>query len=68
MEANMEQAKQEKERFMEENQELKNQILAIQKTNEENMKMIERLSDLVSKQEEEKRRFDEQMEAKQAES
>ena len=71
MKANMDQAQQERERFMQENQELKDQFLAVQKTNEENMKIMKKLSDLVSMQEEEKRRLYEQMameRAKQAES
>ena len=62
MEANMKQAQQDRKLFMHENQELKNQFLANQNTNEDNMKMIEKLSDLVSKQEEEKRHLGEQME------
>ena len=69
MEANMEEAQHERVRFLQENQELKNELLTIQKANEENMKIIKELSDLVSKQDEEKQRLSEQVEkAKQAES
>jgi len=66
MEANMEEARNERNRFMQENRDLKNQFLEIQKANEGNIKMIEKLSDLVAKQEEERRRLDEQIERAQA--
>ncbi|KAJ7380878.1 hypothetical protein OS493_004461 [Desmophyllum pertusum] len=66
MEANMDQAQQEREQFTQENQELKNQFLAMQKSNEDNIKMIEKLSELVAKQEEEKRIINQQMEKAQA--
>ena len=66
MEANMEQARQEREEFMQENQDLRNQFSAIQKANEENIKMIEKLRDLVDKHEEEKRLLNEQMTRAQA--
>ena len=66
MEANMEQARQEREKFMQENQDLRNQFSAIQKANEENIKMIEKLRDLVDKQEDEKRLLNEQMTRDQA--
>ena len=66
MEANMEQARQGREEFMQENQDLRNQFSAIQKANEENIKMIEKLRDLVDKHEEEKRLLNEQMTRAQA--
>lgn len=66
MGANMEQARQEREEFMRENQDLRNQFSAIQKANEENIKMIEKLRDLVDKHEEEKRVLNEQMTRAQA--
>ena len=53
MQANMEQARQEREEFMQENQDLRKQFWAIQKANEENIKMIEKLRDLVDEQQEE---------------
>ncbi|XP_022804568.1 guanylate-binding protein 6-like isoform X2 [Stylophora pistillata] len=53
MEANMQQAQKERE------QELRNQILEMQKINEETLKMIKKLSDLVVRQED--RRLDEEM-------
>lgn len=57
MEANMERARKEREDFMQENQHLKKEFLSVQKANEDNMKMIEKLRDMVAKQEEEKRRI-----------
>lgn len=62
MEANMEQARKEREAFMQENKDLKSQFLDIQKANEDNIKMIEKLSALVAKQEKEKQRLNEEME------
>ena len=61
MEANMEQARKDREEFMQENKDLKGQFLDMQKANEENIKMIKKLSDLVAQQEEEKRRLNEEM-------
>lgn len=57
MEANMERARNERQDFMQENQHLKKEFLAIQKANEDNMKMVGKLRDMVAKQEEEKRRI-----------
>ena len=57
MEANMERARNERQDFMQENQHLRKEFLAIQKANEDNMKMIGKLRDMVAKQEEEKRRI-----------
>ena len=62
VEANMKTAKQNRELLVQQNQDLQNKFLAVQKANEDNMKMIEKLSDLVAKQDEEKCRLSEQME------
>ena len=64
MKANMKNAKQDRELLVQQHQDQQNKILAVQKANEDNMKMIENLSDLVAKQDEEKRRLSEQMELK----
>ena len=64
MKANMKNAKQDRELLVQQHQDQQNEILAVQKANEDNMKMIENLSDLVAKQDEEKRRLSEQMELK----
>lgn len=66
LEANMKQARNERQEFMEQNQDLKNQLLQTQKANEENIKMIKELHDLVAKQQEEKRLLNAQMERAQA--
>lgn len=66
MDANMQQAQREREQFLQENQQLRNQFLDMQKMNEENIKMIKKLSKLVERQEEEKRREEERMERTQA--
>lgn len=66
MDANMQQAQREREQFLQENQQLRNQFLDMQKMNEENFKMIKKLSKLVERQEEEKRREEEKMERTQA--
>ncbi|XP_068674619.1 guanylate-binding protein 6-like [Montipora foliosa] len=58
--ANMEQARREREEVVKQIQDLRNQDLARQKANKENLKMIEKLSGLVEKQEAEKRRLQEQ--------
>ncbi|PFX16734.1 Guanylate-binding protein 6 [Stylophora pistillata] len=65
-EANMQQAQKEREQFMQENQELRNQFLDMQKMNEENIKMIKKLSDLVERQQEEKKRLEEETQRTQA--
>lgn len=62
MEANMDQARKERQDFVQENQHLKKEFLAIQKANEDNLKMIEKLRDMVAKQEEEKRLISIEME------
>lgn len=62
VEANMKTAKQNRELLVQQNQDLQNKFLAVQKANEDNMKMIEKLSDLVAKQDKEKCRLSEQME------
>ena len=62
VEANMKTAKQNRELLIQQNQDLQNMFLAVQKANEDNMKMIEKLSDLVAKQDKEKCRLSEQME------
>lgn len=62
VEANMKTAKQNREFLVQQNQDLQNKFLAVQKANEDNMKMIEKLSDLVAKQDKEKCRLSEQME------
>ena len=62
MEANMDQARKERQDFVQENQHLKKEFLAIQKANEDNLKMIENLRDMVAKQEEEKRLISIEME------
>lgn len=62
VEANMKTAKQNRALLVQQNQDLQNKFLAVQKANEDNMKMIEKLSDLVAKQDEEKCRLSEQME------
>ena len=55
MDANMQQAQREREQFLQENQQLRNQFLDMQKMNEENIKMIKKLSKLVERQIKEKR-------------
>ena len=55
MDANMKQAQREREQFLQENQQIQNQFLDMQKMKEENIKMIKKLSKLVERQEEEKR-------------
>ena len=52
--ANMRQAKQEREAFVRENQALEERLLAIQKSNEENMRMIKDMAELIAKQDREK--------------
>ena len=64
MEANMKSAKQDRELLVQQNQDLQNKFLAFQKANEDNMKEIGKLRDLLAKQDEEKRRLSEQMELK----
>ena len=64
MEANMKSAKQDRELLVQQNQDLQNRFLAFQKANEDNMKEIGKLRDLLAKQDEEKRRLSEQMELK----
>ena len=64
MKANMKNAKQDRELLVQQHQDQQKMILAVQKANEDNLKMIENLSDLVAKQDEEKRRLSEQMELK----
>ena len=64
MKANMKNAKQDRELLVQQHQDQQKMILALQKANEDNMKMIENLSDLVAKQDEEKRPLSEQMELK----
>lgn len=66
MEANMHKAQDEREQFMQENQELRNQKLDMQKINEENIKMIKKLSDLVERQQEEKKRLEDETQRTQA--
>lgn len=50
MKANMKNAKQDRELLVQQHQDLQNMILAFQKANEDNMKMIDNLCDLVAKQ------------------
>lgn len=64
MKANMKNAKQDRELLVQQHQDLQNMILAFQKANEDNMKMIDNLCDLVAKQDEKKRRLSEQTELK----
>lgn len=64
MKANMKSAKQDRELLVQQSEDQQNKLLAVQKANEDNMKMIEKLSDLMAKQDEERRRFSEQMELK----
>lgn len=52
--ARMEQAEQEREAFIKENHALEEKFLEMQKSNEENMKMIKNLSELIAKHEGEK--------------
>jgi len=54
MAASMKHAKEERRAFVRENQALQDRFLALQDCNEENMKMVKKLSDLAAKQEKEK--------------
>ena len=54
MAASMKQAEREREAFIKENRALEEQLLEMQKSNEENMKMIKNMSELMAKHEEEK--------------
>jgi len=61
--ARMEQAEQEREAFIEENRALEERFLEMQKSNEENMKMIKDMSELIAKHEGEKMKLRTQMTA-----
>ena len=54
MEANMKQAEQEREAFIKDNQALEERFLELQKSNEENMKLIRNMTALIAKQHKEK--------------
>ena len=62
LESNMKSAKQDRQLLVQQNQDLQNQFLAFQKANEDNMKEIGKLRDLLAKQYEEKRKLSEQVE------
>lgn len=61
--AQMEQAKQERKAFIKENHALEERFLEMQKSNEENMKMIKDMSELIAKHEGEKMKLRTQMTA-----
>ena len=63
MAASMKQAEREREAFIKENRALAERLLAMQKSNEENMKMIKNMSELMAKHEEEKLEFRSKMTA-----
>ena len=54
MAANMKQAEQEREAFIKDNQALEERFLEVQRSNEENMKLIRNMTALIAKQHEEK--------------
>ena len=57
MAASMKQAEREREAFIKENRALEERFLAMQKSNEKNMKMIKNVTELMAKHEEEKLEF-----------
>lgn len=64
MNANMKQAQEDRMVFIEENEALKDNLREIQKSNEENAKLIKQLSDLAAEKEEEMRKLREDMQRK----
>ena len=64
MNANMKQAQEDRKVFIEENEALKDNLREIQKSNEENAKLIKQLSDLAAEKEEEMRKLREDMQRK----
>ena len=62
MEANMKSAKHDRELLVKNNQDLQNNYLAFQKENEDKMKEIGKMHDLLAKYDEERRQVSEQME------
>ena len=62
MEANMKSAKHDRELLVKNSQDLQNKYLAFQKQNEDKMKEIEKLHDLLAKYDEERRQVSDQME------
>lgn len=62
MDANMKSAKHDRELLVKNNQDLKNKYLAFQKENEDKMKEIGKMHDLLAKNNEESRQLSEQME------
>lgn len=61
MDANMKSAKHDRELFVKNNKDLQNKCLAFQKENEERMKEIGKMHDLLAKNNEERRQLSEQM-------
>lgn len=63
MATSMKQAQEERKAFIKENQALKDQFLAMQQVNENNMKMIEKMSEMAAQRQQEEKELRERMKA-----